>query len=219
MSCFNEFQHFWDRDIINIREDKNSTDTTRVANPLYTANMTEYVNTTITLIKTYGIKAGVSAAGVKDINNENKNNVWSALDTVDTAILNNSDVLFINLYPSISDKEDSTTLDDCINGIKNNIFHQKINQIKEKFNNKEIFITETGCMDLWGSLFNCGYYGWTGETQNGKVQAMYLEAFLNVFSKYKTEDISNIAWWYTDCFTANSNVVKPIVSKYLGKGV
>ena len=219
ISCFNEFQHFWDRDIIEQTQDTSATDKTQIPNPLYTANMIKYVNSTITLVQNYGLKSGVSVSGVKDINNNNKTSMWSALDTVDSTILNNSSVLFINLYPSIGDKGSATTLEDCITAISNNVFHQKIKQIKEKYSNKEIFITETGCMDLWDSLFNCGYYGWTGETQNGKVQGMYLEALLEVFSKYTKDDISNIAWWYTDCFTTNSNVVKPIVSKYLGKGV
>ena len=109
ISCFNEFQHFWDRDIIEQTQDTSATDKTQIANPLYTANFPKYVNTTITLIQSYGLKGGVSVSGVKDINNNNKTSIWSTLDTVDSAILNNSDVLFINLYPSIGDKGDKTT--------------------------------------------------------------------------------------------------------------
>ena len=72
---------------------------------------------------------------------------------------------------------------------------------------------------MWDSLFSCGYFGWTGDTNNGQVQAMYLNALLEVFSKYTKDDISNMAWWYTDCFTTNYSVVKSIINKYLGKGV
>ena len=76
-----------------------------------------------------------------------------------------------------------------------------------------MFITETGCMDLWDSLYSPGNWAWTGTTQNGNVQAMYLDALLEVFSNAK--NIKNIAWWYTDCFTDNYKQMQPIVSKYL----
>ena len=211
MPCFNENQHYWDREILPKTQDTSATDTTQIPSPLYEADFPAFVVELINMIQSYGIKSGVSTAGIKDLNALNTS-IWATFDSVDKRILDTCECFFINLYPPVSSKGSNTTYEECISGIKSNLVWNKIKQLQREYN-KEIFITETGCMDLWDSLYSPGNWAWTGTTQNGKVQAMYLEALLEAFSN--AYGIKNIAWWYTDCFTDNYKQMQPIVSKYL----
>ena len=212
MSCFNENQHYWDREIVPKTQDTSATDTTQVPDPLYEADFPSFVVELINIIQSYGIKSGVSTAGIKDLNTLNSS-IWSTFDTVDMRIVKASDCFFFNLYPPVSSKGVNTTYEDCISGMKANLIWDKIGQLEKKYH-KEFFITETGCMDLWDSLYSPGNWTWSGITTNGEVQAMYLSALLEVFSN--NTKIKNIAWWYTDCFTDNYKKMKPIVQQYLG---
>ena len=96
MSCFNENQHYWDREIVPKTQDTSATDTTQVPEPLYEADFPSFVVELINTIQSYGIKSGVSTAGIKDLNTLNTS-IWSTFDSVDMRIVKASDCFFFNL--------------------------------------------------------------------------------------------------------------------------
>lgn len=216
ITCFNEWQHFWDREIFPHTQNSSETDTTQVDNPMYVANFPSYVVDTIKLVQGYGYKSGVSTAGFKDVNS-NDSSIWSSFNSVDSSIIEAEDCIFANLYPPVGSKGTSTTLEDCIKAWENNLVHEYISKIKTDYEGKELFITETGTMDMFDALYSPGYPAWDSATQNGEVQTMYINAMLEVMKQYSDTEVNYITWWYTNLFTTNSDKVKEVCENYLGK--
>ena len=134
-------------------------------------------------------------------------NFYYMFTKVTDEIKNTCDILGINHYQRISNKEEKTTFQDGLNAWNNDLVKFYIKSLKQKYN-KEIVITETGVQDNWCALINPGYYNWsTIKPSEFKAVSIYLYGMLETLKD--CEELSDIYIWYS---INNSETVKLLAS-------
>ena len=167
----------------------------------YTSDVSDLLNT----IQQTGYKAGLSFS--------------NAMEFIKAPSLtrNKIDVVCINLYPTITYNGKIATIEEGISGWDKICL--ELQSIRERFPDKPIIITETGCQDRWEALIAPGRYNWTTDydnTSHGKAPAFMLKT---IFESKLKEYVSSINWWYEDSlFDSNGKIfdsVKETLKDYI----
>lgn len=151
--------------------------------------------------KDYGYKASITTSSIKN---------WLELPQ---AITDNLDFICSNAYPPLGNNGLDTPLSTVVTGFTRSGIETWCKIAKEKYPDKEVWLTETGCEDRESCLILP--YVWdfgNGETfNNGKVQALALEGLFISFENTKLDRIFN---WYPLRGEYAKNIIK-----YYVKGV
>ena len=148
-----------------------------------------------------GFKTGITAT-----------NFYYMYTAVTDTVKNKCDVLGINYYQTISNKEEKTTSEDSLNAWKNGLAEFNIKALKQKYN-KEIIITETGVQDNWCALINPAYSNWSViKKSDFKAVTLYLYGMLETLKN--CDELSGVYIWYS----INNSAVINLISSYM-KGV
>ena len=144
-----------------------------------------------------GFKTGITAT-----------NFFLMFTAVTDRIKNKCDVLGVNHYQSISNKEEKTSFEDSLNAWKNGLVEFYIKTLKQKYN-KEIIITETGVQDNWCALISPGLASWSEiKKSNYKAVTLYMYGMLETLKA--CDEITGIYIWYS---INNSETIK-LLSSY-----
>lgn len=175
-------------DQINIISDrfKNITDRIICFNEFnYIYNNVSNKNFVLSLIdnlKIKGFKVGISTQGSEE------------MYVMDEDIKESLDILGINHYRYISTKKDRTTYSDSFNSWNNSTVLKTMKHLKEKYQNKEVVMTESGVQDYWEALAKPEHFNWSDTSStSGKAQATYLYGLL---SNTNVDYINSVWWWY-----------------------
>lgn len=171
-------------------------------------NDSEYTSSVLDLLATIqqtGYKAGLSFSNAMEF--------IKATPSIRELI----DVVCLNLYPTISYNGKIATIEEGISGW--NKICLELQSIRERFPDKPIIITETGCQDRWEALIDPGRYNWTTDydnTSHGEAPAFMLKT---IFESKLKEYVSSINWWYEDSlFDSNGKMfdsVKETLKDYI----
>ena len=157
------------------------TDTT------YTTDVIELLN----IAKNKGYKVGITCAGIEHNFN------------LPTTVIELSDLLCVNCYPTISFKKEKTTYEDSINAWKQHEVNMWIETRKKQYPNKKIIISETGVTNCWEALLSPASNVIDGTISN-KATEVYLKGLFEVLNK---EDLDCVWWWF-GIFTEGTNIQK-----------
>lgn len=139
-------------------------------------------------------------------------NFYYMFNSVTDTVKNKCDILGINHYQSISNKEDKTTYEDSKNAWGNGLVYSYIKTLKQKYN-KEIIFTETGVQDNWCALISPGLPNWSVvKKSNFKAVSIYLYGMLETLQN--CDELSGVYIWYS---INNTETIK-LLSSYT-KGV
>lgn len=137
-------------------------------NSSYTNNIINEIN----YVKSQGKKVSISNMGI----NELTNNLYN--DYVD--------ILSINLYPFISVNGLNTTNIECLGSWDNAI--NELYEITKNYN-KDVIISETGCLDKEESLQAPGDYAINGSECNGEIKKIFYKGLFDYFEKSFIKEI------------------------------
>ena len=126
----------------------------------------------INFVKSKGKKVSISNMGI----NELSNNLYN--DYVD--------ILSVNLYPFMSVNGLNTTNIECLGSWDNSI--NELYEITKKYN-KDVFISETGCLDKEESLQAPGDYTINGDECNGEIKKIFYKGLFDYFEKSFIKEI------------------------------
>ena len=157
------------------------TDTT------YTADVIELLN----IAKNKGYKVGITCAGIEHNFN------------LPTTVIELSDLLCVNCYPTISFKKEKTTYEDSINAWKQHEVNMWIETRKKQYPNKKIIISETGVTNCWEALLSPASNIIDGTLSN-KATEVYLKGVFEVLNKGDLDCV----WWWFGIFTEGTNIQK-----------
>ena len=157
------------------------TDTT------YTTDVIELLN----IAKNKGFKVGITCAGIEHNFN------------LPTTVIELSDLLCVNCYPTISFKKEKTTYEDSINAWKQHEVNMWIETRKKQYPNKKIIISETGVTNCWEALLSPASNVIDGTISN-KATEVYLKGLFEVLNK---DDLTSVWWWF-GIFTEGTNIQK-----------
>ena len=146
------------------------------------ANYKEWILEIISLCQSYGFKTGISTKG------------WSL--PLNNDFYNASDVIFPNLYPTISAKKEKTTEEDVINALQQAYRIQNIIRCKEKNPRKPIIVNEIGVQDYWIALQSPENYVWDSSdmvSTDGEAPNLLMNGIFEVLNK---SYIAEVWWWY-----------------------
>lgn len=157
------------------------TDTT------YTTDVIELLN----IAKNKGYKVGITCAGIEHNFN------------LPTTVIELSDLLCVNCYPTISFKKEKTTYEDSINAWKQHEVNMWIETRKKQYPNKKIIISETGVTNCWEALLSPASNVIDGTLSN-KATEVYLKGVFEVLNKGDLDCV----WWWFGIFTEGTNIQK-----------
>ena len=162
----------------------------------------DFTNEVLNIVKNNGFECSISTEG------------GNAMICMDETIINNLDFFAINTYPRLSYKMEKTTLEDCIYAWNNCFELYCFKEMKRRFPNKKIIMSETGCGDYWIALANPGNWRTSSEwvKTNGLAPSLMLEGLFN--SEFNLNLIDEV-WWYYDSPIFN-DVCKNVIERYTG---
>lgn len=146
------------------------------------ANYKDWILEIISLCQSYGFKTGISTKG------------WSL--PLNNDFYNASDVIFPNLYPTISAKKEKTTEEDVINALQQADRIQNIRRCREENPSKPIIINEMGVQDYWIALQSPENYVWNSSdmvSTGGEAPNLLINGIFEVLNK---SYIAEVWWWY-----------------------
>lgn len=138
------------------------------SNPLYLNNIKNEIN----FVKRKGKKVSISNMGISEL----QNNLYN--DEVD--------ILSVNLYPFISVNGLNTTNIECLGSWDNAI--NELYEITKNYN-KDVIISETGCLDKEESLQAPGDYTINGDECNGEIKKIFYKGLFDYFEKSFIKEI------------------------------
>ena len=138
------------------------------SNSNYTNNIINEIN----YVKSHGKRVTISNMGI----NELKNNLCN--DYVD--------ILSVNLYPFMSVNGLNTTNIECLGSWDNTI--NELYEITKNYN-KDVIISETGCLDKEESLQAPGDYTVNGDECNGEIKKIFYKGLFDYFEKSFIKEI------------------------------
>ena len=141
---------------------------TITSNSNYTNNIINEIN----YVKSHGKRVTISNMGI----NELKNNLCN--DYVD--------ILSVNLYPFMSVNGLNTTNIECLGSWDNTI--NELYEITKNYN-KDVIISETGCLDKEESLQAPGDYTVNGDECNGEIKKIFYKGLFDYFEKSFIKEI------------------------------
>ena len=145
-------------------------------NPAYTTNVVNWLN----IVKSYGYKTGITCAGVEKAY------------LVQPEIHQNSDLICVNCYPKISFIGNKITNEMCVNTWLQHDLKLFFEQMKKKYPDKKLIISETGVTNKWNDLIGSLPSYDTSPTDNKAT-----EAYLNgIFGALKEYPIDGVWWWF-----------------------
>lgn len=149
----------------------------------------DFTNNLLSLGKANGYTVGISSAGAMETLNMN------------SSIQYNVSKFYLNIYPFISYKLKNTVVEDSLHSWENSYELRTIKTLKTYYPNKDIIISETGCMDYYESLGAPGVWSLSNFTATqGKASNLMLEG---MFKSSLGDYVTNVYWCYWDSIYFN----------------
>ncbi len=140
-------------------------------------------------------------------------------ESYDFTLYEMEDLISFNIYPNLSYNPDATTYE-CMYSKDLNETYIQIQNIKNKYENKDIIITETGCEHQRGRLANPGFYGHDTELSYS-TQFIFYQTILRTI-KNNLKFIKDIYLWeicYSFNFLDNTDVVDLLENYMKGREI
>ena len=144
-------------------------------NPAYTSNVVNWLN----IVKSYGYKTGITCMGVE------------RAYLVQPEIHQNSDLICVNCYPKISFIGNKITNEMCVNTWLQHDLKLFFEQMKKKYPDKKLIISETGVINKWNDLI--GDASSDTSSTDDKATETYLNGIFGALNEYP---IDAVWWWY-----------------------
>ena len=171
--------------------------------------LTSYLNNSTVLNKIKDLVSYTKGLGYKVSMSMN----FPQIQQIDDEILDMLDIICFNTYPSISDIGLKQTKDVAVSVLNNDLFSK---MVIEKAKNKEVWISETGCLDHELSLSAPEITGSVVESEpmcNGNAKAFFYDCFLEWFTSQNR--INAVFFWdgVTE-FRPYETVCRDVIKKY-----
>ena len=154
-------------------------------NPAYTTNVVNWLN----IVKSYGYKTGITCAGVE------------RAYLVQPEIHQNSDLICVNCYPKISFIGNKITNEMCVNTWLQHDLKLFFEQMKKKYPDKKLIISETGVTNKWNDLIGSLPSYDTSSTDN-KATETYLNGIFGALNEYPIDAV----WWWFGIWTGDTKI-------------
>ena len=154
-------------------------------NPAYTTNVVNWLN----IVKSYGYKTGITCAGVE------------RAYLVQPEIHQNSDLICVNCYPKISFIGNKITNEMCVNTWLQHDLKLFFEQMKKKYPDKKLIISETGVTNKWNDLIGSLPSYDTSSTDN-KATETYLNGIFGALNEYPIDGV----WWWFGIWTGDTKI-------------
>lgn len=154
-------------------------------NPAYTSNVVNWLN----IVKSYGYKTGITCAGVEKAY------------LVQPEIHQNSDLICVNCYPKISFIGNKITNEMCVNTWLQHDLKLFFEQMKKKYPDKKLIISETGVTNKWNDLIGSLPSYDTSSTDN-KATETYLNGIFGSLNEYPIDGV----WWWFGIWTGDTKI-------------
>ena len=154
-------------------------------NPAYTSNVVNWLN----IVKSYGYKTGITCAGVE------------RAYLVQPEIHQNSDLICVNCYPKISFIGNKITNEMCVNTWLQHDLKLFFEQMKKKYPDKKLIISETGVTNKWDDLIGSLPSNNTSSTDN-KATETYLNGIFGALKEYPIDGV----WWWFGIWTGGTKI-------------
>ena len=171
--------------------------------------LTSYLNNSTVLNKIKDLVSYTKGLGYKVSMSMN----YPQIQQIDDKILDMLDIICFNTYPSISDIGLKQNKDVAVSVLNNDLFSK---MVIEKAKNKEVWISETGCLDHELSLSAPEITGPIVESEpmcNGNAKAFFYDCFLEWFTSQNR--INAVFFWdgVTE-FRPYETVCRDVIKKY-----
>ena len=148
-----------------------------------TANNLEKWYEIISTVKNNGLKAICSLADFSEF---------------ESSIINGLvDVIGINHYPKLINKNENVTQEEYNKRLFNNSIPQ-FKRIKKLYPYTPLWITEIGCTRNIDALYSPASWEFDTDTQSKEPQALFVDSVMSTFGCYDNNLFEKVYWWSTD---------------------